>query len=469
MRTYDVFFIGGHFDYIQEVATKFQLPDPTKGWETFQPPLYYIFGAISYNLFGGSMATMFGLQLTSLLLSVIFVIFGVKILSLFIKNKLQFGLATALFVFFPSGVILSTRIGNDIMITTIYTIALYCICKWWIDNQNKYLWLGSIFGLLATVSKSNGLVVCVILLLAVSTRYIFDNVSTIRDLVRLSTIKNLIKINKIPLLFTIFGFLANFSRNLINYFAGTQNDWLVSSVELIDPSLAGTNNWQTYFGFDFVAFLFGQFTDTRYDVSRNYFWNFLIKTSLFGEFKFWNFLEAEIALILNFIALFLVGIFIFTLIRQFANYKQTIKQNFEKYYIIWLNIVFLLGGLLFYRIKMPFVSNNDFRYIYPFLLSFIVILFSYQHKILNIVRNILVAIFVILSILFFFNFDAKVLGLGRNINCRLTAQQIQIAQAKSIEQKQKSFVNSLEDQNKPKIEVEKNFEFPKYCDNFSLK
>ena len=50
VRTYDVMFYGGHFDYIKYVATYWRLPVPNSGWETHHPPLYYISAAIIYKI-----------------------------------------------------------------------------------------------------------------------------------------------------------------------------------------------------------------------------------------------------------------------------------------------------------------------------------------------------------------------------------------------------------------------------------
>ncbi len=43
----------GHVDYIQYVAQHWRVPNPTDGWEMFQPPLYYFSSALIYKIFGG--------------------------------------------------------------------------------------------------------------------------------------------------------------------------------------------------------------------------------------------------------------------------------------------------------------------------------------------------------------------------------------------------------------------------------
>jgi Dolichyl-phosphate-mannose-protein mannosyltransferase len=411
VRTYDVFFEGGHFDYIRHLATTWTLPDPTKGWETFQPPLYYTFAALGYTLFQGSIASMYGLQLISLFLNVVCLITGIKIIELTLRDKNLVFWASLLLLFFPTGVIQSVRIGNDIMFYTTYLLAIYFVQRYWKNISGHNLALATIFSALSVISKSNGTIACMILLSTIVLKHIVS-LDNWKMIIKPQSIKSLLHKIWIPTLVSFLAFLVNFSRNLYNYFIGVQNDWLVSSVSLIDPSLAAKNDFWTYFGFDFGGFFLQAFTDTRYDSSRLYFWNFLLKTSLFGEFGFDKFVEPEIALGIIFGFGALILILIWLSIRPIPTlFNKLINEP-----VIWLNLFLLIAGLIFYRFKMPFVSNNDFRYVYPILLSGIILLFLYQKSIWILrITKLITAIFVILSLLFFANLSAENFNLRRDI------------------------------------------------------
>src|SRR5690606_9995878 len=43
---------GGHFDYIEYVATKKALPLPDEGWVFYHPPVYYVIGAAVWKAAG---------------------------------------------------------------------------------------------------------------------------------------------------------------------------------------------------------------------------------------------------------------------------------------------------------------------------------------------------------------------------------------------------------------------------------
>ena len=91
-----------------------------------------------------------------------------------------------------------------------------------------------------------------------------------------------------------------------------------------------------------------------------YFWNYLLKTSLFGEFSFKNNFQSKLGLIISwtFLAFLFYGIIGFML-------------GAKKNIIIFSNALLLLFLIFLFKFKIPSSSNGDFRYIFPSLLSFI--------------------------------------------------------------------------------------------------
>ena len=434
-RSYDIFFSGGHLDYIKHLVNTWTLPDPNTGWETFQPPLYYILAGIVWSAFGNMAGGMFALQVLSLILFSVFSWFGILILQTSLdpfnlnsnlntdnspdkdtKNDLKnvskyFLLASALFLFIPSGTIHSIRLGNDVLQYLTYTIALYYTILIWQDlttspSLKKNLILGSIAIFASIITKSNGLIIGLILLITLAIKF--------QKTLKQTILKTYVF--AIPILTILLGISINFGRNIIANPTNTSK-WIVSSVDTIDPLLAGTNSWYTYFIFHFEGFLTQSFTDTRYDDARNYFWTFLLKTSLFGEFKFYDFIQPELALIISWLCLTLVLLFVFNVIRNIKNttlrnspllreYPQSggglLVNHIMANLVTYLNLIFMLVGLIYYRWKMPFVSNNDFRYIYPISISFVVLMFSNISNVSGIFNRFFSGFVVIISILFVF-------------------------------------------------------------------
>jgi len=121
------------------------------------------------------------------------------------------------------------------------------------------------------------------------------------------------------------------------------------------------NGFKNYTYFDADKFIKQPYTSSWEDWGgRQYFWNYLLKTSLFGEFSFNNNLQPRLGLILSWI--FLVVLF-YGIIGFILGAKKNI--------IIFSNALLLLFLIFLFKFKIPASSNGDFRYIFPSLLSFI--------------------------------------------------------------------------------------------------
>ncbi len=163
VRMHDVTAYGGHLDYIKYVAIHWQVPEPTSGWEYFQPPLYYISTAIIYKIATNlSINSLFALQALSFAYFTVFIIFGVLILRMLCQKKWMLLTGTALLAFWPSGIIHAVRIGNDVPYYTLSVIGVYFLLRWLVDKESKHFYLGTLFMALMIITKSNGLILVVI-------------------------------------------------------------------------------------------------------------------------------------------------------------------------------------------------------------------------------------------------------------------------------------------------------------------
>ena len=140
------------------------------------------------------------------------------------------------------------------------------------------------------------------------------------------------------------------------------------------------NNWLNYFSFDIVAFLSNVWTNTRYDLQKDNFWHFLFKTSLYGEFEFLGIIQNWIARIMQPTVLVLVATIIYFLVQDIWLSRNALKNPKDKKFgiriILWLTALISLLSLLVYRIKLPFVSNNDFRYIFPIIVPLAILILA---------------------------------------------------------------------------------------------
>ncbi len=344
-RTFDLLITTGHLDYIKMIADHLHLPNPTEGWEYHQPPLYYLAAAAVYALFSylPVLDPLIALQLFSLFLFTVFLYYALRILSLLISDKKILLASSILLLFWPSGIIHSVRIGNDILFFTLFSLGLFSILQWQLKGAK--LWLPLLLASLALITKANGIILFGIV-----------GILILMQLYRTKDTKTFLKQTAIALLFFIIAFAVNFADNIYYAFINNTSDWLVSNViNTINSRLYVANDAYHYLYFDLRTYLKEPFInpwDDRY--GRQFFWNYLLKSSLFSEFFFQA--KSSVATIMGALSLLIFSYISFGL--------ATVRKNKENL-VMGLAIFLSVAALLIYRIKIPVACNTDFRYIYP--------------------------------------------------------------------------------------------------------
>lgn len=410
IRSYDV---DGHIKYIEYVAQNFKIPHPDICWECHQSPLYYTLAAIIYKaviLFGISDKNIiyFILQIFSVFLFFIFSAVSVLILkNIFIANKSEeiknislkkfvFYLASFLFVFWPTNIMNSIRITNDTLFYVFYALVIFFLIRWLERIDNKNLYLSILFSFLSFTTKSHGFLAFVLVGLCVI--FIF-----IKDKKKFYNLKFYFKTTGILLAVFLIGFfVSRLGARVIDKIngEGQKSNLLVWNVAGLNGGLFTENKVKNYAYFDTKIFLTEPYINNWEDkYGRQYFWNFLLKNSLFGEF-FFNVIAAEnvaigMSLLLLMMVFWIVGYMLFST-------KESFKNNF----VLKINAIFLLFSFLAHRIILS--ANPDFRFILPILISFCsfagVGILEYRRRGLKSMEYIgcgILSFFIILSMLFF--------------------------------------------------------------------
>lgn len=405
----------GHINYVEYIAKNFSLPSPN-GWSFYHPPLYYISGAIIYKAaeISGMHYKYKLLQGLSLLYYVGFWFFGFLILKRFIKKPFALGLALAVLVFWPSGYIHALRIGNDVAFYFFYTVALYFINEWFLDKLDKDLYLGALFTALTVLVKTNGIILAGILGILLLLRLL-------RETGKLAVVRKGVLVILIIFSGYMLGSIDNYKVAIEEH----QKDWALAGlihISSADPALYCVNQPVNYVYFDVFSFLGQPYISTRLDsTGRQYFWNFLSKTSLFGEFTFPLLYNKILAIVISLLFLILTLYFLFGLLTwsyerlsagktvrchlpsigrgDSRNSEATLKpsqrlfniapgvklamlaNSFERlkiareslssYGVLLLNLALLLLGLLLLRLKTSMPCLGDFRYVLPIVITFI--------------------------------------------------------------------------------------------------
>lgn len=371
-RTFDVFEGGGHKDYIEYLIEHRALPLPGDGWEYHQPPLYYLTaagvkaaGGVDSNLHG----ELWG-QLLALFFWTCFLISGLACLRQAFKQHQTLLLLVSLsLALWPSGIIHSIRIGNDLPLYAFYSLSFYYILRWWGSRQSKWLFWASLWMAASLMTKSNGLAVAGIL----GVLMLLHLYGLVRKPQQWHTNKPaFVRDTALAGGFFVAALALNFADNIKHYLDGTSKDWLLSNVsEMINPGLKVDNDIANYLIFDLATFIENPFISTWSDAyGRQYFWNFVWRSALSSEFFFagktlqtWGVINGILLLMM------LSGAIIFYLQRQPITSGGSFKRLLYRQAPWVMALVFPFILLLAYRIKVPLSCNTDFRYIYPVLVA----------------------------------------------------------------------------------------------------
>ena len=131
MRAYD---FQGHFEYIQYVFLFDRIPPYVGGWEYFQPPLYYASAAAwsqGWMALGEPAMALPGLQAFSLLLSIVALWAGIGIGQVLFGKDGALALAFAAFLAaYPGLLAFASRLTNDALLITLTFCALLALLRY---------------------------------------------------------------------------------------------------------------------------------------------------------------------------------------------------------------------------------------------------------------------------------------------------------------------------------------------------
>ena len=333
---------GGHVRYMQIIAENRHIPKSDECWTCYHPPVYFIASAGVWNI-----SRWFGwvpqnaVKWFDFLISLFALGFGIAC----IKNSL-WGMpryiAALLWSVWPGFILASPRIGNDILFYAMHIVALWGCIRYIKTGMGKYLLTAVISAAVAYWTKSTGAIAFGLVGLTVLMQSV---PRLLRGLGRLewTSIGLLLAVGTIVIVRVLGG-------DIVANAAGNDNSVLVQS------------NPGNFLFFDIRTFLTHPYTDPWHDeFGRQFFWNYLAKTSLFGEFtllstKAGYWLAALVSA--SFLVMLGFGL------RGFWKSKMT-KLNV----LLAAQALFFFAAMIMLRLKYPLSCSNDFRYIVPVLLS----------------------------------------------------------------------------------------------------
>jgi hypothetical protein len=385
-REYDVV---EHMGYIRYVATNWQLPEASPHGEYYQAPLYYIVAAIIYKLAGNASFDPFLiLQELSLVYFTILLIFGALLFQRVCKRKWLFITCTALLVFWPTAIMHSVCITNDVMYDMMSVITMYFLIRWFADKESRSFYTASLFLALTILTKLSGLiligiVICLGILAILRTTTVLVssgqlkkscesalNFSSLHQVVWLY-LKKLYRaeyMKKILFFITIIILASSLSmyRSIIMKLHNSDYNLIVGNQAPGTPAQLD-NSFYNFLYIDVHTFLTDPTTDNNgaNAPQEEHFWNFFLKSMLFDSV--WqpsSSIEPEVAITMSALLLSLIA---FLFIGVFISLRK--REPASTLLLLWLTLS--LSAAIYYRLTYPFISCEDFRFVFPVIVPFI--------------------------------------------------------------------------------------------------
>jgi hypothetical protein len=362
-----------HIEYIEYIVAHGSLPGPYDGWSFYQPPLYYVLAAALWKTLTvvgitSRETVLCALQLQSMLYELGFLGFSICTASRWIDRLPDAGfgrmlssrsglhaLAAALICLWPSSVMHSVRLGNDDLLYLCFGAGVYFASRWWVTGRDRNLNAAAACGALGMLTKTNSLLIFVLLGVLLVVRFVLDNERKIGTYLRRAWPTAAL---------CLLSAGAVLGRAAIDTASGKRSNLLVGNARSLNSDLAIGNHAANYLWFDTKIFVTQPFTSPWDDAKgRQFFWNYALKSSLFGEFGFDHVWLSNLAVIVSVLFLIVFACFVSgILLRRGVDWLQDLPA-------VVLSIT-LVASLAALRMSIPRACSGDFRYILPIVTPF---------------------------------------------------------------------------------------------------
>jgi len=403
-RNYDT---GAQIFYIDFIANNYKLPVSNACWVCHHPPLFYISGAIVKKL---SVFLDFlpetALQIHSLILFLVFLVFSLLTIRLFFRKAWKLNFAFSIVAFWPYSIVNSVRIHNDVLFYTFSSAFLYYLLLWHQKKTKSGLFYSCIFAGLGILTKTNGAIALAVILTIFSIR-------TFRASEKFSYLKKNLIFLSVPFLTFIFLVL------ILNPLRTPEKKIpsIFGTAATVDKSFYVENKPLNFFAIDIKSYWKEPYVLAEKDgYGREYFWQHLIKSSLFGTHNSIPDpatsygLNQILAQIMNWI----LNVFILVL---FLNIFWQNRFGLFRYLPFYIFIVCSIGSLGVFKFLAPIPHHNDFRLIYPVIIPMSIFFFQDSIFIRKVrYANPLVLVFssffILLSVVYYIPYKYLVVTLG---------------------------------------------------------
>ena len=380
--------------YIEYIAQNRAIPPSKHCFICHHPPLYYVVGAVFHRFFEVTRLAPnpFAVQLVSLAMFFAFLVYGALFARLFSDDSRTVRIASAILVFWPYSFHNSVRIHNDTLVTTLVAAGMYYTARWWLEERPRHLYLAALFGALGVLTKSTAYVVPATFGLLLVWRF-FTRPNKLRLLRR--------GIAAVAIIGAAYGALqlrAPVGEDRCHRMLGTACD-------IAARDFTG-NKPINYAYFDVPKFLREPYMVIANDNSgKQFFWNHVLKSSLFGTHN--KIPDRETAYALNRDLAWLMNAGLFGMVIYAGIGGLLGVRRIRRYAVPLLFVVLSSAFLMVFKIIIPAPHHTDFRHIYfamvPGALLFAAALrhLSGRLRVLGAIGSLLYVPFLVLSVIYF--------------------------------------------------------------------
>lgn len=168
IRTNDVDSYQGHIDYVRFLALHWHLP-PASGWEYHQAPLFYLLCApiLYLTTITGSTLNMMALQCVSLVISCATVLVQAWIGCRLFKREDQSAgrrIFTALCTFQGVFMMFSSQVSNDVLLLFLLSLGCARLMVWRETGNTRDWYACVVLAVLAFLTKTSGIILFIVVL-----------------------------------------------------------------------------------------------------------------------------------------------------------------------------------------------------------------------------------------------------------------------------------------------------------------
>ena len=346
--------VAGHLAHFAQVKSGNIMPKTRDCWECHQPPVYYWTAALASRPFElKSPAPPKFYQWLSLNFYFVFLCTSLLLINRVLPKGKGWLTASMLVIFWPAGFLRGSAIGNDVMLSMFAALLFYFLHEWLQTRNQKHINVASMFFLLAVLTKFSGLMLSIpclgaLIYVARERRAGFHFRDFFVPVYR--------GLTAVALCFILIQIKGDIAHQL--------------STKVLPQGMILENSLRNFVSFDLVDY-FSRPYSSIFDNSngRQFFWNFLAKSSLFGEFQFSRvngFLSAAAHTISALLLAIIAGAILGFLAKPAENFKRTAPS------LVLLAMV--ITALMGYRFNTPVAAAGDFRYVHFAIIPFSILI-----------------------------------------------------------------------------------------------